>query len=344
MKLKYFPVMLLVLLVGVQSTYGSGRRIGTAGAIELLIPMGARNVALGGANISNISGTDAIYWNPAGLSLQQGFQATVSYMTYFADMNVTYLALGGAVGNFGTIGFSMQSLSIGDIPVTTIDNPEGTGEILSPDYITVGATFSRAMSDRINFGVNAKLISEAVGDMQASTVAFDFGLQYITPWGLNFGVVMKNFGGQVKFDGTSIEFDSDVPQANPNATSRKTKLDMAASDLPAGINMGVSYRLGLGANQSVNISSSYNTSNFTLDQLNTGVEYNLGNLLFVRAGYSATVFPSDYLKDVKETNFGLTFGFGLNLDLGGNELSFDYAFRQMETFDGNQYFSFTFGF
>ena len=47
---------------------GTGRREGTSGAQELLIPVGAVSTALGGANIANASGIDAMYWNPAGLA------------------------------------------------------------------------------------------------------------------------------------------------------------------------------------------------------------------------------------------------------------------------------------
>lgn len=346
MKIKYFLSVLLILLLGVHSAFASGRKLGTAGAPELQIPMGARNVGLGGANIANVRGSESIYWNPAGLALLKGMEASVSYMSYFADMSVSYMAVGAGVGNLGTLGFSVQSLEIGEIPVTTIESPEGTGEILNPDYITATVSFSRAFSDRINFGTNAKLISEAVGDMQATAIAFDFGLQYVTPWGVSFGVVMRNFGSKIKFDGNSIEFDSDVPwSTDPAATTRKTKLDMAAHELPAGLDMGISYRLSLGTSQSLNVSSCYSSGNFSLNRINTGAEFNFNDLLFLRAGYVATLFPEDYNEDVQESPYtGLSYGFGLKLGLGESALSFDYAYRAMETFTANQYFSLSFGF
>lgn len=345
MKLNFFPVILLALLLGVSSAFASGRKLGTVGAPELLIPMGAKNVGMGGANIADVRGAESIYWNPAGLALQKGMEASVSYMSYFADMSVSYLAVGVGVGNLGTLGFSVQSLEIGEIPVTTIASPEGTGEILEPDYITATVSFSKAFSDRINFGTNAKLISEAVGDMQATAVAFDFGLQYVTPWGVSFGVVMRNFGSKIKFDGNSIEFDSDIPwSTDPAATTRKTKLDIAAHELPAGLDMGISYRLSLGTSQ-LNVSSCYSSGNFSLNRINTGAEYNFNDLLFLRAGYVTTLFPEDYEESVEESPYtGLSYGFGLKLGFGESALSFDYAYRAMEIFTSNQYFSLSFGF
>lgn len=344
MKVKSIPVILLAFLIGASSAFAGGRKLGTAGAPELLIPMGARSIGMGGANVAGVQGAESIYWNPAGLALQQGTEALVSYVSYFADMSISYLAVGAKIGNLGTLGFSVQSLDIGEIPVTTIESPEGTGEILEPDYITANVSFSRAFSDRINFGTNVKLISEAIGNMHAAAVAFDLGLQYRTPFGVSFGVVMRNFGSRIKFDGNSIEFNSDVPWAEPNATTRKTKLDMAAHELPAGLDMGVSYRLELGESQSVNFAGKYSSGNYTLDQVNAGAEFNYNNLLFLRAGFTSTLFPDDYVEDVEESNFGMSLGFGVNFDLAGNTLGFDYAYRPMETFDANQYFSMVFGF
>jgi len=350
MKMKSIPVILLAFLIGASSAFASGRKLGTSGAPELLIPMGARNVGMGGANVADVQGPESIYWNPAGLALLKGMEVSVSYMSYFADMSVSYLALGAAVGNLGTLGLSVQSLEIGEIPVTTIESPEGTGEILRPDYITATVSFSRDFSDRINFGTNVKLISEAIGDMQATAVAFDFGLQYVTPWGIGLGVVMRNFGSRIKFDGNSIEFNSDVPWAEPDATTRKTKLDMASQELPAGLDMGISYRLNLGTSQSLSISSCYSSGNYSLDRINTGAEFNLSNLLFLRAGYVTTLFPEDYAADSADEDIdkspytGLSYGFGLKLGLGESALSFDYAYRAMDVFSANQYFSLSFGF
>jgi hypothetical protein len=344
MKKRYFLIGLLILLIiGSQSVFASAPKMGTSGASELLIPMGARNVAMAGANIANISGTNAIYWNPAGLSILETGEASFSYMDYFADMKVTYLTAGFRAGKLGVLGVSMQVMNIGDINVTTIEMPEGTGEVLSPDYITAGITYANRFTDRISFGTNLKVVSEKLGNMSASTVAFDLGLQYVSPFGIAFGVTMKNIGGDLQYDGNAHEFDSEIPWANPNATTRKTKLDLATHELPTSMNMGLSYMYNLGELGNLNLSGVYNNNSYELDHISVGAEFGLKDMLFLRAGYMSMLYPDDWEWD-KESQFGLSMGFGLNLNFAGTNIMFDYANRPMELFDANQYFSVSFGF
>lgn len=347
MNKKYFLIFTLIaLLLTAQWLLASGPKVGTNGAAELLIPMGARNVALGGANIASIKGTEAIYWNPAGLTMMsKASEATFSYLDYFADIKVSYLAAGTQIGNFGTLGLSLQSLNVGEIDVTTVEAPEGTGATIQPDFLTLNATFSKKFTDRINFGANFKVISQSVGNMHGSAMAFDFGLQYVTPWNMAFGVVMRNLGSSIKFDGTGIEFDSEIPYANPNATSRKTKLDMASNDLPASLNLGVAYSYVLGASQKLNVSGIYANNSFAIDHVSGGLEYAFKDLVFLRGGYSALLFPEDYPSGLdSESQFGLTFGVGCNIPLGTTTMMLDYAYRDMKLFDANQYFSVGFSF
>lgn len=344
MNKKYFLIGLLVLLlIGTQSVFASGPKMGTAGAIQLLIPMGVSGVSMAGANIANVSGTDAIYWNPAGLSMEQGGEATFSYMDYFADMKVSYLAVGFRAGRLGTIGLSFQVFDIGDIDVTTIESPEGTGEVLSPDFLTAGLTYSVRFTDRILFGTTAKIISERLGDMSASAVAFDLGLQYVTPWGVSFGVTMKNIGSNIQYDGNAHEFNADVPWANPNATTRKTKLDLAAHELPTSMNMGLSYTYKLEGFGNLSVSGVYNNNSYELDHVGVGAELGFRDILFVRAGYVGMIYPDDWDWD-KDSQFALSLGFGINLNFAGTNIKIDYANRPMELFDGNQYLSISFGF
>ena len=61
-------VMVLVILVISAMIAGNPTRTGSSGASELLIPVGARGVALGESSLMSAVGVDAIYWNPAGLS------------------------------------------------------------------------------------------------------------------------------------------------------------------------------------------------------------------------------------------------------------------------------------
>jgi len=83
---------------------GSDGRRGTSGASELAIPVGPRSSALGGAVASDVSGIEAIYWNPAGLALSQGTEVLFSQTSYYADMKVSYAGASTKAGNFGTLG------------------------------------------------------------------------------------------------------------------------------------------------------------------------------------------------------------------------------------------------
>jgi len=341
MKKKFMIFSLLFLtVIFTQTVQASAPKVGTAAGTELQIPMGARNVALGGSNVSSVSGTDALYWNPAGLALIQTAQASFTQTSYFADMKVSYLAAGAKVGNLGVLGLSLQILNIGDIKVTTIEVPEGTGEIIQPNYLTISGSFAKRFTDRINFGTNFKVVSEKIGNMSATGMAFDFGLQYLSPWDISFGVSMKNIGSKMKFDGTGIEFDADIPYVSPSGTTRKTALDLASNQLPASLSLGVGYQKKFGASQQVNLTGAYSNNSFAIDQINVGAEYAFRNMIFARCGYAMSLLPSDYPENIEdETAFGITAGFGLHLPVGGTKLMFDYAYRPMLHFDANQYFS-----
>ncbi len=67
LRIGFLPLFLAALMVSILYA-GSGNRRGTGGASELLIPVGARDLAMGGSTISTTHGVDALFWNPAGVA------------------------------------------------------------------------------------------------------------------------------------------------------------------------------------------------------------------------------------------------------------------------------------
>ena len=76
-------------------TAGTVRSQGTAGASQLLIPVGTETVALSGTNVGTVAGIDALFTNVAGLARHNsGLQGTVSTTSYIADIDVMYAGMG----------------------------------------------------------------------------------------------------------------------------------------------------------------------------------------------------------------------------------------------------------
>lgn len=337
-KLNIFLILLVFMLFSVSVYAGSEARIGTAGAQELLLPVGAQNIALHGANIADISGTEAIYWNPAGLASAQRTEAMFSYMNWIADINVSYFAVGARVGKLGSMGFSLKALNFGDIDVTTTALPDGTGETFSPQFLVLGFTYSKLMTDRINFGVTMNILNESIRNMSAGGLAFDFGVQYrnMMP-GLNFGIALKSLGPNMKFSGEDVEQSVLVSGAEPGSRTRPASLLMAGFDLPVTFEIGLGYNYNLSEDHSMNLYGDFQNFNFGNDQYKGGLQYNFRDFFFLRGGYMQQQNNDDNI-------FGPTVGAGFQANLGGSSVGFDYTYRDVDYFDANQFFSLRVGF
>lgn len=328
-----FSIMVLVIFNTLEA---QNKRIGTSAAPELLIPIGARDLALGGSSIANSSGIEAIHWNPAGLGrLPKSAEAMFSSMSYIADIGVSFGAAGVSFGDFGNVAISIKNLSFGDIPLTTNEDPEGlTGKFFSPTYFILGASYAKALTDVISAGLSIKLISEQIDRVSASGIAFDFGVQYhslakIT--GLQVGVAVKNIGPQMKFDGPGLY--RNALSSDGRRPEQKYKTEAASFELPSLVEIGLAYTKPIGDNMNYSISSSFTNNNLYVDEYRLGGEfgYFLESIkLFGRAGMG---FTPDLKSE--ENVFGATFGFGVFYSAPGIDITLDFAYRQVDLFDAN---------
>ncbi len=350
MKLKIFALILVlsVAFLCAQALAGGIQRIGTAGAQELRIPIGARSTALGGSAVADVSGVEALFWNPAGVALSQGTEAVFSYMSYIADINLGHVGVTTNLGDFGSLGASIKVLDVGDIQVTREDSPNEdntTGEVFSPSFAVIGLTYARQMTDRVSFGISGMYISEKIMRESATGVAFDFGFMYEVGWsGLKFGTVMKNYGPNMRFDGPDFERVLLDPEFDPEAPARTLKTESATFDLPSYVQIGLSWTpYNLNGNR-LSLLSTFQSNNYSPDEYKFGAEYCLNDVLFLRAGYSSD-FRDEFGEAQSKTCIrGLTFGAGIKTTLGNTEIGLDYSWMSSEFFDDNQLFSLRFGF
>jgi opacity protein-like surface antigen len=329
MKFKiYLSLILSFLLLNAEVFAGGGNRNGTAGASELLIPVGTRGIAMGSSIITNSKGLDALYFNPANLArAEHNTNLFLSNMTHIADISVQYGAISTKVDGFGSIAFDIKSLNIGDIEETTVEAPDGTGSTFSPQLMTIGLTYSNSISDRISVGLTANYISEKIALVSASGIAFNIGLSYSNLAninGLDFGIVIRNLGPSMKYDGSGLNVKA--VSSELNRPQQYYKIEAASFELPASLEMGVGYQMQLDKQNDLLVTSSFESNNFYGDQYKIGAEYGFDKMFYARAGYSiAPEMDADY------NTYGLTAGVGIHYQLSeGVNIIVDYAYRAVK--------------
>lgn len=323
-----------VLALTTVSMAGSERRMGTAGAQELRVPIGSRGTALGGAIGADVYGAEAIFYNPAGVAMVEGTEVMFSHLNYFADMDLNYFAITTAIEDFGSIGISAKVLSVGKIEKTTWDAPDGTGEIYNPSMAVIGLTYSRVLTDRVTFGINAKFISETIDLVSAKGLAFDFGANYDTKWnGLRLGFVIKNIGPEMSLKGEGLDYPVQATGTYPQISPVKTfSAESASFELPSWISFSGAIDFYNIEKNRATFFGTFQSNNFSKDLYRGAFEYAYNEMYFVRGGYTLDQKQTDHL-------YGLTFGGGLIVNFGEAEVTFEYSWNQTEFFDNNQYFT-----
>src|ERR1044071_2840573 len=90
---------------------------GKSGLGFLTLGNGARAIGMGEAQTALAEGSNAIYWNPAGLGLTPFPEITMTHAELFQDSSEQYagLAIPLRKGEHGTVGFSATRFAISNI-------------------------------------------------------------------------------------------------------------------------------------------------------------------------------------------------------------------------------------
>ncbi|MBI3872216.1 MAG: PorV/PorQ family protein [candidate division Zixibacteria bacterium] len=332
--IRQWSLVLILALAPAIAHSGDSRRLGTSGALELLIPTGARGVAMGGSVMAENGGNEAWFWNPAGAAAIAGNQITFSHREYIAGIGLDQVDFAHNAGSAGVLGLSAKVLSSGDEPVYTTHQPDGTGETFSSTFVVAGASYARTLTDRVCFGVNAHYVAEKIYNETAQGLAFDVGFLYRPALsGLTFGVVVKNFGTKMKFDGPDFAVPGGGGSGN---TTREIRTQSASFELPSFIQFGFAWDTWKHANYQWRVVGAFQSNNFSEDEFRVGTEWGISNQLFLRGGYTTSSLER-YL-------YGFSAGAGVRLPIGATETRVDYAWSDAGVFNNNHLFTVTFAF
>lgn len=338
--------MRLVMIIAITLTIrglglaGRGDKIGTAAGYELLLPVGGKSIAVSGAGLASVRGAEAIFWNPAGLSWDENRTSTLfSHMSFIAGLSVEYVGIGTNIGDVISLGASAKSVSYGDIPVTTEDFPDGTGEIARPSFLIFGFSASRKLTDHIAFGITGNYFTQHFPSASATGIAVTGGLQYRGLGGLDdmsLAVVVRNIGSSFQFEGDGLTRTGRVDDVTRDQSI--IKLDGATNELPTAIEIGLQYLFTLRDDLKLSLLTAYQNNDFSHDEYRVGTEVEVNGSMWLRGGWTV---PSEDEED--SYIFGPTLGAGFRHEIKGISVEVDYAFRPVRYFDANHIISLTLG-
>lgn len=330
-----------LLLLGAWLALGfSFTKVGTTAAPFLKIEYGARPVAMAGAFVALADDPSGIYYNPAGIAEARHAQFMGGYTVWFAGLKYNYATfiLPTRRVNFALWGSFLYS---DEIPVTTVEDPEGTGQFYSYIDGLLGVTASAFLSDRLSVGISGKYIQQKLYNESAATFALDVGSILRTPFrGARLGMCLANYGGRMQLYGNDLIVQVDPwPEytGNPEVEARLTT---GSFPLPLAFKMGIAFDLyGPGEtfinseHHRVTVAGDAIHPNDGEEKFNLGIEYGIYNTLFLRGGYKINYDTQKY-----------TAGVGMKFNIGPRSFAVDYAYVDMDVLDATHRISLGIGF
>jgi hypothetical protein len=271
---------------------GNPDRQGEAGAYELLINPWARTSGLANMGVSYITGAEAVGLNPAGLARMSGdLEIGLSHAIYLkgTGLGMNALAVGFRLGENSAMAVSLNAMSFGDIQVTTINQPEGTGATYSPRFVNVGLSYATVFDKKVSVGVTLRGISESITDVSASGFSLDAGVQYMSgskeyPERFKFGIALRNIGSNMQFGGQGLN-SSITNTANTNNYKIAYAANAAGFQLPSQLHIGFGYDLLPKEATKLTFIANFTSNAFSKDDIGAGLELGINKFFAIRAGY-----------------------------------------------------------
>lgn len=321
----------LLVACGSTSLAADFTKTGSVGAQFLKIAVGSRYQGMAEASVAMVDDAYSLYWNPAGLANIDGSHVTFTNVNWMTDISLNYIGIATRIEDVGTIGFAATLMSMGDMEVTTVDQPDGTGEMFSATSVALTTGYARFLTNRLAFGASIKYVYEKIHKEAAGGLAFDFGTQLHTGFkSLRIGMNISNLGPEMRFSGPDL--NTAVPTSG--GSSVNGSIDVDAYDLPLTFRLGMAFDVLHNADNRWTMAVEAKHPNDNEQQASLGGEYSFQQRYFLRAGYKLNYDEQ-----------GLTLGGGFRSSLGSsNELVLDYAWSDFGRLESVHRFSVGFKF
>lgn len=332
--MKKINSLLIIILTLVFSFNGFAQtnKTGTTAAQVLKLNVGPRAIGMGGAFTSIADDITSVYWNPSGTANIVSNEAFFNHTALYSDINHDFAAYATTLADIGTIGAFVSVLSMDDMQVRTIENPEGTGEFFNYNTMVLGVNFSKFLTTNFSIGFNVKFISENLWHMSSEGFAIDIGTLYKIPVlnELRIASSVSNFGTKMQLTGRDATVIYPSGSGEENLINSNIELDKF--DLPLIFRFGISADVIKQSTTRLTIGVDAIHPNDNTEYINSGAEFSWNEIVFLRAGYNS-LFEVDSEK-------GLTLGFGLNYRIMDMlKAKIDYAYQDFGRLKSVHYFS-----
>lgn len=189
-------VLLAALLL---SSFGLLAQIGgTRAYTSLDFSPTPRSAALGGKVVAlDDSDQGVSMFNPAHLSSDLDGLFSLSYVSYFADINYSFINYAKDFGKLGTFGVGMQYVGYGDFIEADLTG-NITGKFTGND-VAFYVSYAKSIDSLFSIGINLKSLYSHLERYTSFGMAIDVGATYNSRDGLfSAGVVVRNIGSMLK--------------------------------------------------------------------------------------------------------------------------------------------------
>lgn len=287
----------VILPVMAENVY---RRAGTTGADFLKLGIGARAAGMGEAFTGMPGDISGIYYNPASLGFIDNYRGGLSHNIWFENISYDFVS-GVLPTRFGIFAAHGRYLYYQDnIMETELDknslSPIPTGSNLKAYDAVYGLSYARSFQlagykDIVSLGININVINRRLASYTASAVSSDLGLL----WNLIIKNKEFNVGFSIRNLGTSIDFGDEKER------------------LPREFRLGVNSKISINRVHSLVTGLDLVQPFDNQLRVNLGMEYNINDILFLRAGYKITGYNLE----------NLSAGFGFRI----KSIQLDYAWE-----------------
>ena len=259
-------------------------KVATSAANWLKIESGVRGIGMGGSQVASGRGLSGAYYNPASISFIDGSEAYFSKSSYLAGITHNTLAYGTRLTPTDYFGLHLFYLDSGDMEVTTVPSPNGTGEFFNVLDLSLRLIYGKQLTDRLRIGGSIKYIREQIYTTYMQSFVFDLGSNFNTGInGILLGMSVSNFGPDVQFSGEGLD------KVVPDTTDISGKL----SKITKKFSVPLVFRLGVqkdifggneegGSRLTVSVDA-INPIDYTVYG-GLGAEYSWHDMAFIRGG------------------------------------------------------------